>query len=297
MKKIRINANAKINLFLEVGARRADGYHDIESVMQSVTLCDTVTVCAGEEVPEGIRLECGGLYTDERNIAYRAAALFFAESGSEPRADIVIEKRIPIAAGLAGGSTDGAAVLYALNAIYDGVLDDKKLHALAARLGADVPFCLDGGTALARGIGERLTPCAPMPDCHILIAKRGEGVLTPEAYREIDRTREGDDAFLPRRAYRMLAALRSGDLDRVGAQLYNAFGALSYAETLGANAIADICRSHGGYALLSGSGPSVFALFADEKDAAAAEVAVRAAYHDATVCLCRPARKMTMDII
>ena len=153
MKKIRINANAKINLFLEVGARRADGYHDIESVMQSVTLCDTVTVCAGEEVPEGIRLECGGLYTDERNIAYRAAALFFAESGSEPRADIVIEKRIPIAAGLAGGSTDGAAVLYALNAIYDGVLDDKKLHALAARLGADVPFCLDGGTALARGIG------------------------------------------------------------------------------------------------------------------------------------------------
>ena len=100
MKKIRINANAKINLFLEVGARRADGYHDIESVMQSVTLCDTVTVCAGEEVPEGIRLECGGLYTDERNIAYRAAALFFAESGSEPRADIVIEKRIPIAAGL-----------------------------------------------------------------------------------------------------------------------------------------------------------------------------------------------------
>ena len=150
MKKIRINANAKINLFLEVGARRADGYHDIESVMQSVTLCDTVTVCAGEEVPEGIRLECGGLYTDERNIAYRAAALFFAESGSEPRADIVIEKRIPIAAGLAGGSTDGAAVLYALNAIYDGVLDDKKLHALAARLGADVPFCLDGGTALAQ---------------------------------------------------------------------------------------------------------------------------------------------------
>ena len=150
MKKIRINANAKINLFLEVGARRADGYHDIESVMQSVTLCDTVTVCAGEEVPEGIRLECGGLYTDERNIAYRAAALFFAESGSEPRADIVIEKRIPIAAGLAGGSTDGAAVLYALNAIYDGVLDGKKLHALAARLGADVPFCLDGGTALAQ---------------------------------------------------------------------------------------------------------------------------------------------------
>lgn len=296
-RKIEIDANAKINLFLEVGLRRADGYHDVESVMQAVTLSDKVTVEAGDGVGRGIALECDGLPTDRGNIAYRAAELFCRAAGIEPHVRIHIEKRIPVAAGLAGGSTDGAAVLYALNAIYDGVLDGKKLHALAARLGADVPFCLDGGTALARGIGERLTPCAPMPDCHILIAKRGEGVLTPEAYREIDRTREGDDAFLPRRAYRMLAALRSGDLDRVGARLYNAFGALSYAETLGANAIADICRSHGGYALLSGSGPSVFALFADEKDAAAAEVAVRAAYHDATVCLCRPARKMTMDII
>ena len=297
MKKIRINANAKINLFLEVGARRPDGYHDIESVMQSVTLSDTVTVTAGDGAESGIRLECGALPTDERNIAYRAAALFCAEAGIEPRVSVVVEKNIPVAAGLAGGSTDGAAVLRALNLIYGGVLDSARLVRIAARIGADVPFCLIGGTMLAGGIGDVLSPCHELPDCHILIAKRGEGVLTPEAYREIDRTREGDDAFLPRRAYRMLAALRSGDLDRVGARLYNAFGALPYAIRLGTADICDICRTCGGYPLLSGSGPSVFALFEEENDAVAAEVAVRAAYHDATVCLCRPARKMTMDII
>lgn len=291
MKKIRINANAKINLFLEVGARRPDGYHDIESVMQSVTLSDTVTVMAGDGAESGIRLECGALPTDERNIAYRAAALFCAEVGIEPRVSVVVEKNIPVAAGLAGGSTDGAAVLRALNLIYGGVLDSARLVRIAARIGADVPFCLIGGTMLAGGIGDVLSPCHELPDCHILIAKRGEGVLTPEAYREIDRTREGDDAFLPRRAYRMLAALRSGDLDRVGARLYNAFGALPYAIRLGTADICDICRTCGGYPLLSGSGPSVFSLFADESDAVRAMNVVRSAYTDASVFLCRPAGK------
>ncbi len=296
MKKIRINANAKINLFLEVGARRPDGYHDIESVMQSVTLSDTVTVMAGDGAESGIRLECGALPTDERNIAYRAAALFCAEAGIEPRVSVVVEKNIPVAAGLAGGSTDGAAVLRALNLIYGGVLDSARLVRIAARIGADVPFCLIGGTMLAGGIGDVLSPCHEMPDCHILIIKRSEGVLTPEAFRELDRSREGV-RYTGRSAERMLAALRTGDISEIGNELYNAFGTLPYASRLGADVIAATCRDHGGYPLLSGSGPSVFALFADEKDAAAAEVAVRAAYHDATVCLCRPARKMTMDII
>ena len=296
MKKIRINATAKINLFLEVGARRPDGYHDIESVMQSVTLSDTVTVMAGDGAESGIRLECGALPTDERNIAYRAAALFCAEAGIEPRVSVVVEKNIPVAAGLAGGSTDGAAVLRALNLIYGGVLDSARLVRIAARIGADVPFCLIGGTMLAGGIGDVLSPCHEMPDCHILIIKRSEGVLTPEAFRELDRSREGV-RYTGRSAERMLAALRTGDISEIGNELYNAFGTLPYASRLGADVIAATCRDHGGYPLLSGSGPSVFALFADEKDAAAAEVAVRAAYHDATVCLCRPARKMTMDII
>lgn len=294
-RKIEIDANAKINLFLEVGLRRADGYHDVESVMQAVTLSDKVTVEAGDGVGRGIALECDGLPTDRGNIAYRAAELFCRAAGIEPHVKIHIEKRIPVAAGLAGGSTDGAAVLRALRAIFGDVSADELMD-IAAGIGADVPFCVAGGTALARGIGEQLSECPVLPDCHILIAKRSEGVLTPEAFRELDRSREGV-RYTGRSAERMLAALRTGDISEIGNELYNAFGTLPYASRHGADVIAATCRDHGGYPLLSGSGPSVFALFEDENDAAAAEVAVRAAYHDATVCLCRPARKMTMDII
>lgn len=288
-RKIEINANAKINLFLEVGLRRADGYHDIESVMQAVTLSDKVTVEAGDGVGRGIALECDGLPTDRGNIAYRAAELFCRAAGIEPHVKIHIEKRIPVAAGLAGGSTDGAAVLRALRAIFGNVSADELMD-IAAGIGADVPFCVAGGTALARGIGEQLSACPVLPDCHILIAKRSEGVLTPEAFRELDRSREGV-RYTGRSAERMLAALRTGDISEIGNELYNAFGTLPYASRLGADVIAATCRDHGGYPLLSGSGPSVFALFEDENDAARAMSSVRGIYPDATVFICRPAGK------
>lgn len=288
-RKIEINANAKINLFLEVGLRRADGYHDIESVMQAVTLCDKVTVEAGDGVGRGIALECDGLPTDRGNIAYRAAELFCRAAGIEPHVKIHIEKRIPVAAGLAGGSTDGAAVLRALRAIFGDVSADELMD-IAAGIGADVPFCVAGGTALARGIGEQLSECPVLPDCHILIAKRSEGVLTPEAFRELDRSREGV-RYTERSAERMLAALRTGDISEIGNELYNAFGTLPYASRLGADVIAATCRDHGGYPLLSGSGPSVFALFEDENDAARAMSSVRGIYPDAAVFICRPAGK------
>lgn len=288
-RKIEIDANAKINLFLEVGLRRADGYHDVESVMQAVTLSDKVTVEAGGGVGRGIVLECDGLPTDRGNIAYRAAELFCRAAGIEPHVRIHIEKRIPVAAGLAGGSTDGAAVLRALRAMFGGV-SAEELMDVAAGIGADVPFCVAGGTALARGIGEQLSECPVLPDCHILIAKRSEGVLTPEAFRELDRSREGVQ-YTGHNAERMLAALRTGNIPEIGSELYNAFGTLPYVSRLGADAIAAICRDHGGYPLLSGSGPSVFALFEDENDAARAMSSVRGAYPDAAVFICRPAGK------
>ncbi len=290
MSDIVLKANAKINLFLEVGGRRADGYHDIESVMQSVTLCDIVRISSGAGVAAGIRLACAPLPCDNRNIAYRAAKRFFEAAGITPRADISIEKHIPIAAGLAGGSTDCAAVLYGLNKLWGAPLSRDALHSLAATLGADVPFCLEGGTVLARGIGERLVPCHPLPECAVLIARRGVGVLTAEAYRELDASREGGE-YIPRCAAGMLSALEGGRLCDVVSELYNAFSRLSYTAETGVDAIVDICRESGGHALLSGSGPSVFALFEDEATAHEAAERISARFSDAFCAVCRAANK------
>lgn len=296
MSRISLLANAKINLFLEVGARRADGYHDVLSVMQSVSLSDRVTVTAGEGTAPGISLRCGDLPGDRQNIAYRAAELFYSVCGQEPRADIFIEKNIPVAAGLAGGSADGAAVLRALNLLEGEPLGEDTLSRMAARIGADLPFCLTGGTMLAGGIGEELSGLPPMPDQTILIVKRSEGVSTPAAFAELDRVRaERGTAFSAgsgqRAADAMVAALGRGDSQGIGRELYNAFSDLPYAMRLGTDAVADICRAHGGAAQLSGTGPSVFSLFSAEVEAAVAADAVRDVCPDAACFICRPARR------
>lgn len=292
MSRITLAANAKINLFLEVGARRADGYHDVVSVMQSVSLADRVTVTAGSDTANGISLRCGDLPTDSQNIAYRAADLFYSECGLPPRADIVIDKHIPVAAGLAGGSADGAAVLFALNTLEGEPFGRNALRLMAARLGADLPFCLFGGTQLAGGIGEELTPLPPMPDCTILIIKRREGVSTPAAFAELDRVRaERGEGHTPRAVNAMTAALRGGDIGAVGRELYNAFADLPYARRLGTADISDVCRMRGGAARLSGTGPSVFAVFTAEVEAAVAADDVRGIFCDAEVFYCRPTRE------
>lgn len=294
MSRISLLANAKINLFLEVGARRADGYHDVVSVMQSVSLADRVTVTAGEGTAAGISLRCGNLPGDRQNIAYRAAELFYSVCGRETRADIFIEKNIPVAAGLAGGSADGAAVLRSLNLLEGEPLGQDALSLMAARLGADLPFCLNGGTMLAGGIGEELSPLPPMPDQTILIVKRSEGVSTPAAFAELDRVRAERGAALAadrRAADAMVAALGRGDSLGVGHELYNVFSDLPYALRLGTDAVADICRAHGGAAQLSGTGPSVFSLFSAEVEASVAADAVRDAWSDAGCFICRPARR------
>ncbi len=292
MSRIALMANAKINLFLEVGARRTDGYHEVTSVMQSVSLADRVTVTVGESAAGGISLRCGELPGDRQNIAYRAAELFYAECGVAPRVDILIDKHIPVAAGLAGGSADGAAVLLALNALEGEPFGCEALRLMAACLGADVPFCLCGGTMLAEGIGDKLTPLSPMPDCTILIIKRHDGVSTPIAFSELDRVRsETSGVYIRRTAEAITTALDDGDVLAVGRELYNAFSELPYAKLLGTSDIADICCAHGGAARLSGTGPSVFSLYSAEVTAAVAADDVRDVYRDAAAFICRPARE------
>lgn len=191
MKTVSCKTYAKINLTLDVKGRNADGYHEVEMVMQSVSLHDDLTVrldtrgrCA-----DSIRIRCNLPYVprDGRNTAFKAAQLFFEQTGLKNTGLIIdIVKRVPVAAGLAGGSANAAGVLQSLNRLYGRPLGAQQLSSLALRVGADVPFCLTGGTCIATGIGEKLMPAPPMPRCYILIAKPPKSVKTREIYEAMD---------------------------------------------------------------------------------------------------------------
>ena len=175
--KITLKAYAKINLMLDILSRLENGYHDLYMIMQSVSLYDTVTVA--ETISKGITITCDvpSIPTDEKNIAYKAAKAFFDYTGIDQGIAIDIKKNIPHAAGLAGGSTDGSAVIVALDKLFSANLKEKDIIAIGSKVGADVPYCVLGGTALAEGIGEKLTSLNPAPDCYVLVAKPGIDVM------------------------------------------------------------------------------------------------------------------------
>jgi 4-diphosphocytidyl-2-C-methyl-D-erythritol kinase len=211
-------AFAKINISLDVTAARDDGFHEVITVMQSVALCDDVTVSV---VPgEGSFASGRGLPRDGRNTAVKAADAFFAFTGiSGYRAEIALEKRIPVGAGLGGGSADAAAVLRALNTAFQTELSPEFLRILGEAVGSDVPFCVEGGTALARGRGEIITPLAPFPNCEIVIVKPAFSVSTAVLFAAIDRVkvrRHPDTDGL-------LEAIESGSLHHAVRYLYNVF--------------------------------------------------------------------------
>lgn len=282
MKTI-INASAKINLALDITGRRFDGYHTIAGVMQAISLCDTVTVEVTDPVDgmylcvmgprpgmaEEIRLSCTNpdLPTDRRNLAVRAAEKFFSATGRGcRRLDIHIEKRIPAAAGLAGGSTDAAAVLLALNELFGFPLSTPALCEAGLSLGADVPFCILGGAQVTEGVGEILTPIAPMPDCELVIACGGEGVSTPAAYGALDALygNFAPDAYAPREAQLngLKSALKQGDLAAVCENMFNLFETVILPERPVARRIRELLLAEGAMAaMMSGSGPSVFGIF------------------------------------
>lgn len=289
MKKpmtVTVDAPAKINLSLDITGRREDGYHLIETVMQAVDLYDRVTV-RQTGAPGTIRL---GLM-DARipggpaNTAYRAAEAFFVAAEDKgirnPGISIAINKRIPMQAGLAGGSADAAGTLAALNRLTDARLTDEELCVIGARVGADVPFCIVGGAAFAEGTGTILSPLPSMPDCFIVVAKPDCGVSTPEAYRRID------SAALRHRPHTSVVAdaLCAGELDTLSRELCNVFEeALALPEV---GAIRQVMRDHGTLGCcMSGSGSAVFGLFEEETGARRCMAALKRDY--AEVFLCRP---------
>lgn len=282
-------AYAKINLYLDVTARRADGYHEIVSIMQTVDLCDTVSVCVNQSESGSIVLRCGaGLPCDGHNLAYRAAEAYFA--GCVPcKIEIDIKKQIPMQAGLAGGSADCAAVLRALNAHFHKY-SQSELLALGARLGADVPFCLVGGTRITRGIGEIMQECAPMPGCSLVIARGGEGISTPWAYGALD-AKYGDFSEQGSASEQRLAcvtdAMKQGDLAAMADATYNVFESVVLPVHEVARKTKRIMLEGGAIgALMSGSGPSVVGFFTDES--AARRVRDEIAQKGIAAFVCRP---------
>ena len=290
MKKISVLAPAKINLYLDVCAKRADGYHDIESVMQSVSLFDRLTVIQNDtEIGQKISLSCRtpGIPTDEKNLVWRAALRFFEKTGIDVYdVSFILEKKIPSEAGLGGGSSDAAAALLALNRLYETGLPLEELCALGAKLGADIPFCIKKGTVYTTGIGELMVSAPPMPDCAFLIAKpNGKGISTAEAYRAIDAL----PADTEKGAFQTFGkALQACDLLRVSALLYNKFELVTPASVGSADLKERFLRTGAYGSLMSGSGSAVFAIY---PDVAAARKAKEAFAEDWEIFLCTPARR------
>ena len=276
MISVRESAYAKINLYLDVLAKREDGFHDIKTVMHTVSLFDDVTVAVRPSSSPSVSLSVLGhprLPSDQRNLAFRAAELFLSSTLISAEVDIRLVKRIPVAAGLAGGSTDAAAVLRALNRAFRRPLTEKRLLELAAELGSDAPYCLIGGTALCYGRGERMERLDENLDLKLVIAVGDEHVSTPMAYGELDRIfddfkAERDSAHEDALA-NVIQSATSGELP--DGELYNIFENAVFKTCFEAESIKNRMLELGAtHALMSGSGPSVFGIFADEKDALSA---------------------------
>lgn len=270
-----VRAEGKINLYLDVLSRTADGYHTIESVMQSVSLCDRVTVSAMRGDGD-IRIGCNLPYIpcDGRNIAYKAARALLCEAGIDAAVRIFLDKRIPVAGGMAGGSADAAAVLAATNRVLGSPLQPERLLEIGRTLGADVPFCMAGGTALCTGVGDETAPLVNRLALPLLIVPSRESVSTPWAYAELDRAYGGFAAPRTRdaRLDRLTAALADGDAAGVCRNLYNIFEDVILPHRPQAARAKQLLTEGGALAaMMSGSGPTVFGIFADvpTRDAAA----------------------------
>lgn len=270
--EIKLKSRAKINLTLDVLGKREDGYHDVCMVMQTVALYDGVYIKRIKKPVIKLKSNISWLACDERNIAYRAAQLMIEEFGIEGGIFIELDKRIPIAAGLAGGSGNCAATLMGINKICGLGLSTEKLMELGLRLGSDVPYCIMGGTAVAQGLGERLTPAAPCPDMSILLAKPGFGVSSAEAYKylELDKINVHPDTD------GMLKCIENSDVSGIAAKLCNVLETSVIPRYPAVEDIKKAMLESGALgALMSGSGPTVFGIFESRRHAMNAADAIK----------------------
>lgn len=259
MSSIQLQARAKINLSLDVVGKRPDGYHDVKMIMQTINLYDTVIIEPGSE---GIEIDCNCQWvpSDNQNIAYKAANLILSKYDVKLGARIKIIKNIPVSAGLAGGSTDAAAVLKGINHLFSLGIKEDELMFLGKQIGADVPYCIKGGTMLAEGIGEVLTPLSPLIKLHIVLVKPKIGVSTAWVYKklDLDKITSRPDTEL------LIKAIEDGNAEILAKSMRNVLETVTIRKYRVIREIKDKLVKYGAMgSMMSGSGPSVFGIFKD----------------------------------
>lgn len=256
---MKTKAYAKVNIALDIIGKREDGYHLLRMIMQAIDLYDEITV---DKIKKGIKISCNKPYvpTDERNLAYKAAKLFIDEFNIDCGVNINIKKNIPVSAGLAGGSTDCAAVLKLMNELFNTKLTEKQLMELGVRLGADVPYCIVGGTALCEGIGEKLTKLKSFKDKILVLVKPPFGVSTKGVYQEFDLSKV---VFHPK-IENLIEAMNSDNLEFVSKNMKNLLENVTLSKYKEIISIKQSMMENGAIgSMMSGSGPTVFAFFDD----------------------------------
>lgn len=272
MDRLELKALGKINLGLDVLGRRENGYHDVRMVMQTVYLYDRI-IMKKSKTP-GIRLETNLYYlpVNENNLAYQAAQMLMDEFHIEEGVSIQLDKHIPVAAGMAGGSSNAAAVLFGMNRMFSLGLSQKELMERGVKLGADVPYCIMRGTVLAEGIGEILTPLSPMPKCYVLIAKPAISVSTKMVYEKLDSHEIEDHPDIDG----ILAGLKAGDLKKIAGSMGNVLERVTVDAYPVIDRIKKMMIKEGALnAMMSGSGPTVFGIFEEKATARKAADAIR----------------------
>lgn len=287
MDKIQLKALAKINLGLDVLRRREDGYHEVKMIMQTIGLHDDLEIRKTKTPGIQVKTNLYYLPTNENNLVYKAAKLLMDEFQIQDGVSIQLKKRIPVAAGMAGGSSDGAAVLWGINQMYGLGLSMQALMERGVRLGADVPYCIQRGTALAEGIGEKLSVLPPMPKCTILIAKPGISVSTKFVYENLHandlKPEQHPDVDS------MIEAMRQKDLGLLCSRMGNVLETVTIPAYPVINEIKRTMIDNGAIgSMMSGSGPTVFGIFDSPTAAKQAMKAVRAAKLAKQICLTTP---------
>ncbi|MBD5454397.1 MAG: 4-(cytidine 5'-diphospho)-2-C-methyl-D-erythritol kinase [Lachnospiraceae bacterium] len=273
MEQIRKNAYAKINLGLDVLRKRADGYHEVKMIMQTVDIYDTLTFTKREQPGILLKTDKEELSAGTDNLIYKAAACLMKDAGILQGVEIVLQKRIPIAAGMAGGSTDAAAALTGLNELFSLGYSLEKLQKLSVTLGADIPYCLMGGCALSEGIGEILTKLPPPPQCNLVIAKPDINVSTKFVYENL----HAESLIFHPDIDGMTEAVRTGSLKGITDRLGNVLETVTVREYPIIDKIKSLMKNAGAEnALMSGSGPTVFGIFTEKKDAESAAEQIKA---------------------